>query len=101
MHEMNYVFTAEIWVYASEKAAWHFVHVPEELSAEIRMLHGQFKRGWGSIPVLVRIGETQWKTSIFPDNSSQCYLLPLKAEIRKKESLREAMQIAVQIIPRS
>jgi hypothetical protein len=35
----------------------------------------------------VTIGQTVWKTSIFPDSKSGSYLLPLKAEVRKKEKI--------------
>ena len=45
------------------------------------------KRGWGSLPVTVTIGKTSWKTSIFPDAKAGAYLLPLKADVRKKEKI--------------
>jgi len=37
----------------------------------------------------VNIGKTSWMTSIFPDKKSTSYLLPIKAEIRKKEQIKE------------
>jgi hypothetical protein len=33
------------------------------------------------------IGKTLWSTSIFPDKKAGEYLLPLKAQVRKKEGL--------------
>jgi hypothetical protein len=68
-------------------AGWHFVSIPKKQSEEIKKSFGTSKRGWGSIPVTVAIGKTTWKTSIFPDKQSGGYLLPLKADVRKKEQI--------------
>lgn len=68
-------------------AGWHFVSVPKKQSEEIKKTFGAPSRGWGSIPVMVTIGKTQWKTSIFPDRQSGGYLLPLKSQVRKKEQI--------------
>lgn len=45
------------------------------------------KEDGGSLPVIATIGSTSWKTSIFPDKKSSGYLLPVKAEVRKKEGI--------------
>lgn len=68
-------------------SAWHFVGVPKKQSEEIKKRFGAKAKGWGSLPVEVTIGKTKWKTSIFPDKRSGTYLLPLKAEARKKEGI--------------
>jgi hypothetical protein len=96
----SYDFTAPMWLYETTKAPWHFISVPEELSAEIRMFHGQFQRGWGAVPVTVRIGSSQWQTSMFPDKKTQTYLLPIKADIRKVQQLTLDTPIQVSITPR-
>lgn len=51
------------------------------------MEFGKNARGWGSLPVVVTLGKTSWKTSIFPDKREGAYLLPLKADVRKKEGI--------------
>ncbi len=51
----------------------------------------------GSLPVIATIGKTIWKTSIFPDKKICSYLLPLKAEVRKKELLREGDKIKLSL----
>lgn len=68
-------------------SAWHFVGIPKKQSEEIKKQFGGKAKGWGSLPVEVTIGRTKWKTSIFPDKRSGTYLLPLKAEARKKEEI--------------
>lgn len=53
------------------------------------------KRGWGSLPVMATIGKTTWKTSIFPDKKRGAYLLPIKAEVRKKEEIEKDDMVAL------
>lgn len=84
----------EVWLYSGESANWHFVSVPKGISAEIKERFGEKHRGWGSLPVMVIIGKTSWKTSIFPDRKSGGYLLPLKAEVRRKEGIRNGDKIS-------
>lgn len=76
-------------------AAWHFVTISEDLAVDIKRHFGAIKRGWGSIPVRATINKTSWDTSIFPDKQSNGYLLPLKAEVRKKESIVADKKIRV------
>jgi len=68
-------------------AGWHFVTLPKKQSELIKSRFGALKRGWGSLPVLVTIGKTSWKTAVFPDRKAGDYLLPLKADVRKKEKI--------------
>ncbi len=70
-------------------SAWRFLSIPHKMSKEIKEKYGKFAKGWGSIPVSVVIGNTEWKTSIFPDKKSGTYLLPLKAKIRKAEGIAD------------
>ncbi|MFT5037163.1 MAG: hypothetical protein ACI9VM_000740 [Candidatus Azotimanducaceae bacterium] len=48
-------------------SGWHFVGVTKKYSQEIKEKFGKGRRGFGSIPVTVTVGETSWDTSIFPD----------------------------------
>jgi Domain of unknown function (DUF1905) len=81
----NYSFTAPLWRY-SGASAWHFVTLPEELSARIKFLQVG-RRGFGSVKVVATIGKSQFETSVFPDAKSGCYLLPVKASIRRAEKI--------------
>lgn len=81
-----YKIKSKVFLYPG-MAGWHFICVPKEQSEDINKRFGARKRGWGSLPVLVTLGKTSWKTSIFPDKKSGSYLLPLKADVRKKEGV--------------
>lgn len=78
-------------------AAWRFILLPQTISSDIKTGFGKAKKGWGSIPVLVTVGKTTWETSIFPDKKSQSYLLPMKLEVRKKESMMDGDTVAVRV----
>lgn len=93
-NEALYTFQAKIWLYDGP-AAWHFVTLPQKLAAEIMLFYGTQAKSFGSIGVTATIGKTSWKTSIFRDTKSHSYVLPLKAEVRKKEELRADQLIKV------
>ena len=87
---------AKVWVYPG-KGGWHFVTLPRKQSAEIRARFGANARGWGSLPITVRVGNTEWATSLFPEKKSSCYLFAIKAEIRKQEEISAGDTIAASI----
>jgi hypothetical protein len=78
-----YEVKERVWLFGG-KASWYFVTLSKEVATDIDYFFTQNKRGFGSLPVLVTVGGTTWKTSIFPDKKSCSYLLPLKADVRKK-----------------
>ena len=80
-------FRAKVWVYHGH-AAWHFTSLPKRLSARLRADYGAQSRGWNSLPVSVRVGDTQWNTSVFYDSKEKVYMLPLKASARKQAQIK-------------
>ncbi|MBI5260638.1 MAG: DUF1905 domain-containing protein [Bradyrhizobium sp.] len=96
MKDKSYTFRAKLWLYPGQ-AAWHFVSLPDELAANIRILHAHKRSAWGSIKVTATIGKTKWQTSIFADKRSGTYLLPVKAEVRKREGLKQDMSVGVSL----
>jgi hypothetical protein len=51
--------------------------------------------GWGMIPAAVKIGETEWTTSLFPKDGG--YVLPVKQWVRKTEGLELGDIVAVRL----
>ena len=96
MPELDWYFTAKLWVY-SGAGAWHFVTLPVDVAEQIKFYREQ-RRGFGSIRVQVTIGSTQWQTSIFPDKASNSFVLPIKSAVRKQEALVVGQEVAVKII---
>lgn len=92
---MTFEFEGRI-IFWRGPAPWYFVAVPEEDSAEIKAVSNLVTYGWGVIPVQVRIGRTEFRTSLFPKD--QLYLVPIKASVRKAEALEEGDVVAVQLV---
>lgn len=90
-------FRAKVIVWHTEAAAWRFLYVPKKESATIRKEYGRFSRGFSSLPVTVTIQKVSWETSIFYDSRSESYLLPLKAQVRKKAGITDDDAVACEL----
>lgn len=91
---MSFEFTGKIWHWRGP-APYYFVTVPAEESSEIKAIASLVTYGWGVIPALAQIGETQWQTSLFPKKG--LYLVPLKDAIRKAEELAEGDEVTLRL----
>jgi hypothetical protein len=76
---------------------WHFAYLPVKQAALIKRRFGSTARGWGSIRVSIRVGGTQWATSLFPDRKSKTYLFAIKAAVRKAEDLADGDRVTARI----
>jgi uncharacterized protein DUF1905 len=96
---MDLTFTGDIWHWRGP-APYHFVTVPDNESAHLESLSRAVTYGWGMIPVQVRIGSTEWTTSLFPKNGG--YVLPVKDRIRAAESLEigDTVTVNLTVAPR-
>jgi hypothetical protein len=74
---------------------FHFVPVPQDESDIIKEVASVVSYGWGVIPVVARIGGTEYSTSLFPKDHG--YLLPVKDAVRKGEALEIGDQITVRM----
>ena len=96
---IEYKFTAKMWNYSSTVGTygWYIACLPKEMSKEIRENLKFLEEGWGRLKMTTKIGNTQWETAIWFDTKLQTYLLPLKAEIRKKEKIETDKEIEIWI----
>lgn len=74
---------------------YHFVTVPEEPSAAIEAVSSLVTYGWGAIPAEVRIGRTDFRTSLFP--KGDLYLVPIKDAVRKAEGLALGDEVTMRL----
>lgn len=78
----TFTFEAELAQWEAAKTTWVYAAVPLD-EADIIADIVPDRRGFGSIPVTVRIDHHEWNTSIFPMKDGR-FFLPVKAPIRKK-----------------
>jgi len=45
----------------------------------------------------VTIGESEWKTSVFPQSNKGCFVLPVKKPIRAKEKIDVGDTVEVEL----
>jgi hypothetical protein len=76
-------------------APFYFVPVPEGASKKIKAMAAQLTYGWGVIPVLAKIGKTDFSTSLFPKDG--LYYLPIKNAVRFAEQLEVGSEVSVSI----
>ncbi|WP_134741878.1 DUF1905 domain-containing protein [Nocardioides sp. 503] len=81
---MQLEFGGEVWEWRGP-APYHFVSVPEDECEEIALAAAAVTYGWGMIPVSVRIGATDWTTSLWPKDGG--YVVPLKDAVRRAEGI--------------
>lgn len=99
MIDLSFNFTGKCWLWQG-KGTWYFITLPQDKSEEIKFFsdnNSAKKRGWGAVKVIASIGSTDWETSIFPYKKEQAYILPLKAEIRKKEKIIQNTDVTVKL----
>ena len=83
---MRYEFDAKVWAASAGAGAWFFVTLPADAARGLRALCGR-PTGFGSIRVQAEAGPVRWNTSVFPDSRSGSFLLPLKADVRRRAGL--------------
>lgn len=87
-------FSGALW-YWKGPAPWFFVTVPPEQCHDLHAIAQIVTYGWGVIPVQVRVGKSEWRTSLFPKDGQ--YLVPVKASVRKAERIAEGDAVAVRL----
>lgn len=101
MIDIDFTFTGKCWLWQG-KGAWHFITLPQDKSEEIKFFsenHFGKRRGWGAVRVSANIRGAEWQTSIFPSASLKAYILPIKAEVRKKQKIvaDDAVEVTLKI----
>jgi hypothetical protein len=90
------------WVFDGEVIEWRgpapyfFVAMSEPDSADLKE-QARSLIYWGQVPVRVVVGETEFRTALFPKDGR--YLIPLKDVVRKAEGLAEGDVVTVALRP--
>ena len=93
---MKFVIRSKVWSYAGP-GGWHFVTLPASRAQQVKGMLANKRTAWGSVPVRATIGNTSWRTSVFPDRKSKSYVLPIKANVRREEGIVEGDRVRVDL----
>lgn len=88
----RYEAEGELWAYPGP-ASWHFITLPADVARGIRAVAGRLAP-FGSLRVTASIGDVSWKTSLFADRKAGSFLLPIKADVRRRAGLSAGQTIA-------
>jgi len=88
------IFKGELFEWRGP-SPFYFVGIPPAESLKIKERASQLTYGWGVIPVIGEIGETEFTTSLIPKDGT--YLLPIKNVVRLGEGLEVDQEVHVKL----
>jgi len=91
---LRLAFTGELW-YWRGPSPYHFVTVSEDGSAQLQAIANDVTYGWGMIPVTVRIGATDFDTSLFQKNGR--FIVPIRDVVRNAEQLELGNTVEIEL----
>ena len=96
---MDATFSAELFEWRGP-APFYWLALPDEVCDYVQAEAAGASYGWGAIPVRVRIGGTEWETSLLPRAGG--YVLPVKQHVRTQERFGEGdtVRVAMSVAPR-
>ncbi len=96
MTSSRFSFDGTVWEHVGA-SAWFFISLPERITDDIDEMFGHRAAGFGSLRVEVMIGDTTWKTSVFPDTKRGTFVLPIKKAVRVAEGLADGSVARVRL----
>ena len=79
-------------------APYYYLPLTDEAAEDVHDVRKMATYGWGVIPVVARIGEVEFETSLFPKDGG--YLLPLKDAVRKPSGITVGDAVSVELTVR-
>lgn len=86
-----------------DRGTYHLVTITGDAAEAIAMherldrLEFGARRGFGSVKVKARVGSTEWKTSVFPQNSKTEWVLLISKKVMRAEDLAEGDDVPLEI----
>jgi hypothetical protein len=87
-------FSAELFEWRGP-APFFWLALPRDVCDYVHAEAAQASYGWGAVPVVARIGATDWETSLLPRDGG--YVLPVKKDVRAREHVAEGDQVTVEM----
>ncbi|MCL4671832.1 MAG: DUF1905 domain-containing protein [Sphingomonadaceae bacterium] len=95
--------TAPLTRWQGDRGTYHLLVITGEpaealaMHARLRRLEYGRQRGFGSVKVTARIGDTEWSTSVFPQNQSTEWILLVSRKVVRSEDLAEGGPVTVEL----
>ena len=67
------------------------------MHARLHRLEFGTQRGFGSVKVIAQIGDTQWKSSVFPQAKQSEWVLLVSKKVMRAEDLTEGDRLEVSL----
>lgn len=91
----KFTINGDVWKWNGSQGSWHFIYIDNKNGKKIKeSQRGLGRRGFGAVKVKATLGRTSWTTSIFPTKEGP-YLLPIKAMVRKEESVFDGDKVKI------
>ncbi len=96
---MDVTFSARLFEWRGP-APFYWFPLPEDVCDYVGDQAAQATYGWGAVPVRVRVGRTEWETSLLPREGG--YVLPVKKAVRVQEHFTDGdtVTVAMSVAPR-
>lgn len=95
--------TAPLVRWQGDRGTYHLLVITGEAAEAIAMherlrrLEYGVRRGFGSVKVMARIGDTHWKSSVFPQNRSSEWILLVSKRVMRAEDLAEGDEVRLDL----
>ena len=90
-----YEITADVWRSSDGPGERYFVTLPDDVALAVREKFGGSHQAVGSLPVSVALGHSIWSTSLYAEQNSTSYVIPIKDDVRRRERVREAQTVTL------
>lgn len=96
---MDTTFSAELFEWRGP-APFFWLALPADVCDYVDAEAAEATYGWGAIPVAVRIGGSEWETSLLPRDGG--YVLPVKKAVREQEQCGDGdtVTVSMRVAPR-
>ncbi len=93
---ITYQIEGKVWK-VDGPAGWYFLSMEKSLSRHIRKEFFNSEEGWGRLKATLSLRKSNWNSAIWFDTKLECYLVPIKKEIRKIEGITDGTLIRLQV----
>lgn len=95
--------TAPLVRWQGDRGTYHLLVITGEAAETIAMherlrrLEYGARRGFGSVKVMARIGDTEWKSSVFPQERSTQWILLVSRKVMRTEDLAAGDEVRLEL----